>query len=396
MPRDHGSRATTGPEASNERRAAAPPLPISNKLELPTQPYCEGDLDTLIDSELYIRNAVIMRLLRDHALQSPEKTEVILDSVHTAGERLARGEAEQQLVEPIRNVARHLRIPRHSVLRILGFGYVQTDCIAALVGIAETSEERTMVSSLGALFNLFICLFDAACDRSLGDRHLLLAQFDLARLKQMMTGLDHENEGTTDWVRDLFVIANEMFSRVRAREKATPHHSNISSKMVDMYHAQVLVTKHQHGRDVRTLSACKAMRQKSVMPIEMMGALALLARPEANTPNLRAQLRRAGNAMWIVDDLVDLRDDWFASAPNRSWWKLENTKDTYEKAARALAASSIPSREARHLSRQLYFLQRDRSPEGLRFSQCINATVTSWLAPWLASLATQQTRKASS
>jgi hypothetical protein len=112
----------------------------------------------------------------------------------------------------------------------------------------------------------------------------------------------------------------------------------------------------------------------------------LLAHPHAGTERrsaVRLAAALAGEAIWIVDDLADIREDWSAECWSRPLWLLARAPD--ETAANAqdaihrLLATGIAASEAHRLAQRLRGLRCLPGAPERSFLRPIQTVVHSWM-----------------
>ena len=97
----------------------------------------------------------------------------------------------------------------------------------------------------------------------------------------------------------------------------------------------------------------------------------------------RCAARLAGEAIWIVDDLADIREDWEAGSWSRPLWMLARsaaeTPSDASLALRRVVEMGTVDAEARRLADRLTRLRELCNEYEPSFQRSIRAAVQAWL-----------------
>ncbi len=270
------------------------------------------------------------------------------------------------------------------VSRVLGHGWLQTAALARLTGVDPAVQED--VAALGALFNFGVVLFDSTLDRSPEQARLLLDRLTPATIESLLAGRDALGPpAESGAVGVLLVLIETFFRRGRAlvAPGAEPVWDELARVIRAMYGAELFSARVRREGSVPTLDVLRQLRRKSALPMWTMTLLGLLTKPSACTPALRANVTRAGEALWIVDDLVDLREDWLGGGWSRPWWLLARRDGgpprSLAEALGSMQDSGIVAAEAARLARRLSHLRRSLPPAGSALWADVTTTVCSWV-----------------
>jgi hypothetical protein len=269
--------------------------------------------------------------------------------------------------------------------RILGLGCQQAAGLATIAG--TPARARPEVARLGGLLNLGVALFDHVCDKSPQRAELLLAMVTPERLDEQLRAGGRAAPSSGDASVDLLMalIAN-FFTGVHGLGGSARDRRAFAHLVRGMYGGQRFVTRAKRERDPPTPRVWWELRHKSVMPMETMALLALLAHPQAGTQRrstVRLAAALAGEAIWIVDDLADVGEDWSAECWSRPLWLLARTPSetaaSAEDAIRRLLATGIAAAEAHRLAGRLRGLRDLPSVSERTFLRPIQMVVHSWI-----------------
>lgn len=269
--------------------------------------------------------------------------------------------------------------------RVLGFGWQQADGLAALAG--TPSSFRAEVAHLGALFNLGIALFDFVSDRFPVRAALLLAQVTPEFLEAHLADGQGSTRSSGDAGIDLLVgLIVEFFARCHTLGGERKDRHSLSRIIFAMYGAERFVSEVKRDHGPPTLRVWRELRRKSALPMTTMAQLALLPQPhadEAMRSAARISASLAGNAIWIVDDLADVREDWDAGSWNRPLWLLARGSGDMpadaDGALRRIVDSGVAAAEASRLAVSLARLRKLAEEHGSSFLRSVQATVHSWI-----------------
>lgn len=305
--------------------------------------------------------------------------------------------------------------------RVYGFGCQQAEALALLVG--APADRQAEVIRLGALFNLGIALFDCLCDRFPARAGVLLARVTPAWLRQQGEGAGGAAPTGDEGVDALLALIAAFFAGSRRLVGPGAGWAELVGLVLALYQAERAVTRLSRAESAATFAVFRMLHRKSAQPLWVMALLGILARggaqegaaaaergsmPEdalsrgaqraapvmaeraATVAEERAALRRqvgqAGAALWIVDDLADLREDWDAGCWSRPLWLLARAggpppAEADEAIARLHQRGTLAA-EARRLARCLTTLRRGAvsDPRGEALFQVLRVTVNAWVA----------------
>lgn len=269
--------------------------------------------------------------------------------------------------------------------RIFGLGAQQA---AGLATIAATpARARPRVARLGGLFNLGVALFDHVCDEFPGRAELLLAAVTPAALDAQLAQRIPAPPASGDAGVDLLVaLIAEFFTGARELGGAVRDRRTFGRLIGSMYNGERFATGARRERDPPTPGVWRELRRKSVLPMETVAMLALLAHPNAGAEQrsrVRVAAALAGEAIWIVDDLADVREDWHAGCWSRPLWLLAHTPEATpasdEDAIGRLLDTGIAAAEARRLAARLSGLRALPGAPERAFLRPLLAAVHSWI-----------------
>lgn len=269
--------------------------------------------------------------------------------------------------------------------RILGLGYQQAAGLATIAG--APARARPEVARLGGLLNLGVALFDHVCDKFPQRAELLLATVTPEHLDEQLRAGGRTAPSSGDAGVDLLMaLITNFFTGAHALGGSARDRRAFAHSIRSMYGGQQFVTLAKRESDPPTPRVWWELRRKSVVPMETMALLALLAHPGAgaqrrSTVRLAAAL--AGEAIWIVDDLADVGEDWSSGCWSRPLWLLARTPGetaaNAEDAIRRLLATGIAATEAHRLAGRLRGLRDLPGAPERAFLRPIQTVVHSWM-----------------
>lgn len=219
----------------------------------------------------------------------------------------------------LRGAARSLRLSDAALARALGHGALQAGALARAAGASDGA--LGSASRLGALFNLGVSLFDRLCDGFPERADALWSAItpdSLAAPRLLEGAMAREGDPA---VAGLLPLVAALLDGVATLPAGRAGAERFLDLLVTMHAAERLSLAPRHaGRP--SLSVLRALRRKSVLPSCALAHLALCAAPASDPGLLRNQALRAGTALWIVDDLVDLGEDLSAGSWSRLLWLL--------------------------------------------------------------------------
>lgn len=286
--------------------------------------------------------------------------------------------------------ARALHLDAGDLERALGMGHAQASALARLVGLDEDDDTTAAMVRLGALFNLGISLFDLLHDRFPGRAATLSRQLDptaLAAVMQSGRAFTPTGDGAVDLL--LGLIAAFFQGAASLPGRGEPRHQ-LARLIMAMHGGELASTRGRFEASPPSRAVLRQLRRKSALPLWTVAVLAQLARPEAPPSGpaptrLRALVGCAADALWLVDDLVDLEEDHAAGVWSRPWWILGRRLGHPPPRDLAAALScldddGIVEAEAGRLADRLRRLRdaRERGAAALWLS--IAVAVRSWLA----------------
>jgi hypothetical protein len=269
--------------------------------------------------------------------------------------------------------------------RILGLGHQQAAGLATIAG--TPARARPEVARLGGLLNLGVALFDHVCDKFPQRAELLLATVTPERLDEQLRAGGRAVPSSGDAGVDLLtaLIAN-FFRGVHELGGSAYDRRTFTHAIRGMYSGQRFITHARRERDPPTPRVWWELRHKSVLPMETIALLALLAHPHADSQQrstVRLAAALAGEAIWIVDDLADVGEDWNAECWSRPLWLLARapgeTAANAEDAIRRLLATGIAAAEAHRLAQRLRGLRKLPGAPERTFLRPIQMVVHSWI-----------------
>jgi hypothetical protein len=332
-----------------------------------------------------VRSAVARSLAEAGVLLSDQRQERLRREAYATGRRLLpralSGDGADQLAE----AARSLGLAEPVLPRILGFGWQQADGLAELA--ATPASRRAEVAHLGALFNLGIVVFDMVSDRFPERATLLLRRVTPEFLDAHLGGAQERPPASGDAAIDLLVVLiGEFFSR--CNNLGGDRHDRVAfGRLIRaMYGAERFATATRRDQTPPTLRVWRELRRKSALPMGTVAQLALLPEPHADEARrlaARTSARLAGEAVWIVDDLADVHEDWDAGSWSRPLWLLARSSDEppgdADDALRRVVGTGIVSAEARRLAAALSRLGELADGYGPTFLKSVQATIHAWL-----------------
>lgn len=284
--------------------------------------------------------------------------------------------------ERIERAAASIGVSRGDIERVVGLGFEQAAALGQLVGTEDPEAAR-----LGALFNLGICLFDVLFDRHPARAEALAGVLDPAALAaQIAEGRPFASAG--DAAVDLVLAIVTAFFRGAAALPGYRAHAGSFARLIMQMHAGELASTHARRDAVpATRAVLRHLRAKSALPLRTVALLARLGRPSGvvdfDEARVRAMVGWAGDALWIVDDLVDAREDWLAGIWSRPWWLMaqggRSLGPTVELAMARLWGSGILEAETVRLASRLRRLRAAAVPGGEALAETIGITVRSWV-----------------
>jgi hypothetical protein len=282
---------------------------------------------------------------------------------------------------------RSLDLHPGSLPRLLGYGWLLTDGLAGIAGTPRG--DRAAAARLGALFNLGVVLFDRICDRYPERRDTLFTQVEPADLEAWFAGSPSlPKQASGDPAVDVLTTLIAHFAARSLALGATARDRQAFAELIAaMYEAERSVTTRVSRTTTGpTDEVWQMLRGKSVLPMHAMAALALLPCPhgdETGRAATRLAADLAGDALWIVDDLADLGEDWATGCWSRPLWLLARRNGvsarSADEAESIVAASGIHAAEAAELADRLVRLERVTAPRGSSFLACVQAIVAAWL-----------------
>jgi hypothetical protein len=269
--------------------------------------------------------------------------------------------------------------------RILGFGSQQAAGLAKIAG--TPARARPEVARLGGLLNLGVALFDHVCDKFPERAELLLARVTPEFLDARLLGRGCAAPSSGDAGVDLLValIAN-FFTGALGLGGGARDSRTFADLIRSMYSGERFATRARREEDPPTPQVWEELRRKSVLPMETMALLALLPYPNADAARrstVRVAAALAGEAIWIVDDLADLHEDWDAGCWSRPLWLLARTPGDAladsDDAIHRLLDTGIAAVEARRLAECLRGLRGLPDAPEKAFLRPLQAAVHSWI-----------------
>jgi hypothetical protein len=270
--------------------------------------------------------------------------------------------------------------------RMLGHGLEQA---AALAELVETEgSHRAEVERLGALWNFGMCIFDLVLDRFSERAPLLYARVTPAALEVRLRGPSGATELSGEPGVDLLLtVIAEFFDGARALGGPAAARRELAAAVLAMYHAELFVAQARRDEVPPSFAVLRQLRRKSALPMWLTALLGLLGRSpldEERVAELRSLVGLAGEALWTIDDLADIREDFRAGGWSRPLWigarrsSGEPTPRDGNEALERLVASGVVADEAARLASKLERLGRRLPPRGGRFYGTVLTAVQSW------------------
>jgi hypothetical protein len=326
----------------------------------------------LADADLLLAEQKRDRLQREAMLAGRRSlARELTNTWHTSGDDLTTPAGSLGLADPV--------LPR-----IFGLGSQQAAGLAAIAG--TPARARPEVARLGGLLNLGVALFDHVCDELPQRAELLLARVGPEALDAQLTGPRRAAPPSGDAGIDLLVaLIGDFFAGARGLGGAARDRRTFGRLIRSMYSGERFVTRSGREHDPPTPRVWRELRRKSVLPMETVALLALLAHPNASARErsaVRVAAALAGEAIWIVDDLADVREDWHAGCWSRPLWLLAHTPGEMpvdgEGTIRRLLDTGIAAAEARRLAQRLSGLRALPGAPERAFLRPIQGVVRSW------------------
>jgi hypothetical protein len=235
---------------------------------------------------------------------------------------------------------RSMHLPLETVHRIVGFGAWQT----AQLATATPDDAR----SLGALFNLGIVLFDSLLDRGGASARAVEGAFNETVLRDLSLPQHLLSERTGDEaVRFFATVVGEFFAGLRAMPQKCQR--TVAAMLPAMFAAEVTSAQ---PSSLGRRELWRALAIKSRWPFRVLTCIGALGRADAD---LATAARAFGTAVWIVDDLWDVAEDWRNRSASRACLLLRATgagdADDVRHALDATITAGVLARENRRLRR---------------------------------------------
>ena len=207
-----------------------------------------------------------------------------------------------------------------NISRCLAFGYEISFGLRGLLTGNDASHAESAV--LGAIFNLGIARFDRVFDHLPGGASSMARLFNEDLLRRLYAGTDGQTDlaaltGNTSnsevrfllGIISLFFFRLEKFSRV-SRDSAP--RQMLNELLLRAYRAQIACARVDSGHSNRN-AALLAVEEKSCLPFSVLLQLIRVC-----DSNVRAEqdefadrvTHHVATAFWLIDDLVDLKDDF--------------------------------------------------------------------------------------
>ena len=317
-------------------------------------------------------------------LLTPQRQEQLRLDAFAEGRRLLPHALGRDASALLRPAAASLELADAALARLLGFGWQQTRGLAMLAGTPADSQAE--VAHLGALFNLGVVLFDRILDRFPWRASQLYRLITPEFLETHLRGTSTELPASGDVAVDaLGALVVEYLARCRQLGGDSRDRLAFGFLLRQMY-----VAEREAGSQLRegappTMAVWRGLRRKSALPLAMMARIALLPKPHGPGERRSAALasvRLAGRAIWILDDLADVREDWTQGGWSRPlWWlaRVEGQPASASAAQRRVVESNFAVGEARRLVLALRQLRALADEYGSSFARSFLAAVHAWL-----------------
>jgi hypothetical protein len=247
----------------------------------------------------------------------------ILMARKTLGERLSR-EIQIPLAElpdaGARSIRTQLRL-RSSWSRRLAFGYELSFGFHGFLAGKEPSQSDSAV--MGAIFNLGIALFDHVCDNLSEGPRDLACFFDENMLLRLSTTPGAHIDLATDAqripdaeIRLLLLTVSAFFMRLENLSRVTrdaEKWQTLNRLLLHAYRAQISCSRTPLGGSSLKY-AQRAIMEKSILPFAVILQLIRVCSKEKIEPARERSAdrlaRQVATVFWLIDDLVDFRDDF--------------------------------------------------------------------------------------
>jgi hypothetical protein len=274
-----------------------------------------------------------------------------------------------------------------TVPRVLGFGSLQAQALSQ--ALDAPAEHTASIAELGALFNLGIVLFDWLLDHAPEHAGPLRAAVTPGRLSRLLDGQTVAPDPNCPPAIDcLLAIIADFCRRSGALETELATGRALRSVVQTMYAAEIESVSDPRP-EKRTAGVGTQMRAKSVLPIWTIALVCLHPRrPPLTLSSLRRLEPRVaplGEMLWLIDDMVDLVDDWETQAWNQLWQRWQEGGGTWpasaEEAVQALLSAGLLDRAIADLVQAWHQVRSTFAPaHGPRsLDLCWRATIQSWV-----------------
>jgi hypothetical protein len=330
-----GLQPVFGPAAANERVAKAffrPDAPANVMKPRARQDHSDWPIACMLD-ELHFRVLrQIVHQMEYRGLWIPKELRAeIIAFRHAYGAHLMQEILLQALGNDYAELGSEnvFGLPDHKFVvrapRSLSFGYDMGTSIHRL--LVRDGLVRSEIGKLCALFNFGITIFDAICDRMTDTADLLHRRFDertlqtLIREPQRASVLEASiSQLPSVEARVVLRVICAFFSRLHATVRV-PYTSDawrrFEGLVLEAYRAE-LSSSNQQSLDRSAIAmTLVASERKSTIPFQIMFQVALICEPSASHSNELVEIIQSlGRTFWLMDDLVDLTEDFRVGGAN--------------------------------------------------------------------------------
>jgi hypothetical protein len=278
--------------------------------------------------------------------------------------------------------------------RVMGFGSLQTEAFATVICPDSPRIQASELSSLGALFNLGIGLFDWIMDRFPERAEIIHSCVTQETLEKLIVGQVDKvlPPAKDDGIDLLFAIIRAFFVDLNCAKWSSDVRKPLREMLLLMLESQSIVSNSKRFSKEPPQGLWQHLRNKSVLPAAALALVGMLD-CDRDTERQVQQAWEIGNAvgelLWIVDDLVDAAEDWEAGSWSRPWvlyarslhFCLSESSTTTE-ALSALLESGIVHTEVAQLVETFMHLSGLVSDHGSArsFDRCFRTTIQSWIS----------------
>lgn len=341
-------------------------------------------MTALVETEREVGRRIRSILADRRAMAIP-----VTDGLHaTATIRLGSKRALDALLQfapqsQLELVLEELRFSPSLARSLMAAGYAQADALSVMFEL--TADQRLRAADLGALFNFGICVFDTMCDRFPKHRAALRATLGNATLESILRGSRIDVATPSRPVAFLLALIARYFESAREMTASRAVWEELVRTIQRMFTAEWSVTDVTRAKSAPTKDVFRRLRSKSVDPMWTLALGGLLQRPDLQDLRaLRSTVRPAGEVLWLIDDLADLREDWAAGGWSRPWWiwvrsGTGSTDADESTALRGVLESGVVDAEAGRIADRIDRLRWSLPASGRRFFARVALSLRSWV-----------------